>query len=82
MWNATFDLTLRECVIFIMLFSFCVLDVYCDELNNCAWNLGLYQLSNLCVYVYWVESFAHIERYSDCSHRESHLVEPFCYGIV
>ena len=30
------------------------------------------------VYVYCVESFAHIECYSDCSRRGSHLVEPFC----
>ena len=29
------------------------------------------------MYVYCVESFAHIECYSDCSHRGSHLVEPF-----
>ena len=29
------------------------------------------------MYVYCVESFAHIKCYSDCSHRGSHLVEPF-----
>ena len=29
------------------------------------------------MYVYCVESFAHIECYSDCSRRGSHLVEPF-----
>ena len=29
------------------------------------------------MYVYCVESFAHIECYSDCSCRGSHLVEPF-----
>ena len=29
------------------------------------------------VYVYCVESFAHIEGYSDSSRRWSHLVEPF-----
>ena len=34
------------------------------------------------VYVYCVESFAHIECYSDCSERGSHLVEPLCYGVV
>ena len=33
------------------------------------------------MYVYCVESFAHIECYSDCSRRGSHLVEPFCYGV-
>ena len=34
------------------------------------------------MYVYCVEIFAHIECYSDCSRRGSHLVEPFCYGVV
>ena len=34
------------------------------------------------MYVYCVESFAHIECYSDCSRRGSHLVEPLCYGVV
>ena len=29
------------------------------------------------MYVYCVESFAHIECYSDISRRGSHLVEPF-----
>ena len=33
------------------------------------------------MYVYCVESFAHIECYSDCSRRGSHLVEPFCYLV-
>ena len=38
--------------------------VVCDELNDCAWNVGLLQLSDNCVYVYCVESFAHIECYT------------------
>ena len=29
-----------------------------------------------------VESFAHIECYSDSSRRGSHLVEPLCDGVV
>ena len=62
--------------------GFASLDVVCDELNDCAWNLGMWQLSDKCVYVYCVESFAHIELYSDCSRRGSHLVEPLCYGVV
>ena len=42
------------------------------------------------MYVYCVETFAHIECYSDCSHRGSHPVEPsvcsaitveFCMGV-
>ena len=32
-------------MIFIWCVSFASLDVVCDELNDCAWNLGLYQLS-------------------------------------
>ena len=32
--------------------------------------------------VYCVESFAHIECYSDCLRRGSHLVEPFGYGVI
>ena len=34
------------------------------------------------MYVYCVESVAHIECHSDCSRRGSHLVEPLCYGVV
>ena len=40
--------------------DFASLDVVCDELNDCAWYPGLYQISDKCVYVYCVESFAHI----------------------
>ena len=58
------------------------LDVVCDELNDCVWNVGLKQLSDKWVYVYCVKSFAHIECYSDCSRRGSHSVEPFCYGDI
>ena len=46
--------------------GFASLDVVCDE-------LGLQQLSDKYVYVYCVERFAHIECYSDCSRRGSHL---------
>ena len=62
--------------------GFASLDVACDELNDCAWNLGLLQLSDKCMYVYCVEIFAHIVCDSDCSRRGSHLVEPLCYGVV
>ena len=37
--------------------GFASLDVVCDELNDCAWNVGLSQLSDKCVYVYCIESF-------------------------
>ena len=49
--------------------DFASLDLVCDELNDFAWNLSLRQLSDKCVYVYCVESFGHIECYSDCSRR-------------
>ena len=66
----------------IFCIGFASIDVVCDELNDCTWYLGLYQLSDYCVYVYCVDSFAHIECYSECSHKGSHLVEPLCYGVV
>ena len=69
-------------MISICCIGFASLDVVCAELNDCAWNVGLEQLSERCVYVYCVESFAHIEFYSDCSRKGSHLVEPLCYGVV
>ena len=28
--------------------GFASLDIVCDDLNDCAWNLGLYQLSDKC----------------------------------
>ena len=34
------------------------------------------------VYSSFLISFAHIECYSDCSHRGSHLIEPLCYDFV
>ena len=34
------------------------------------------------MYVYCVESFAHIDCYSDCSRMGDHLVEPLCYGVI
>ena len=34
------------------------------------------------LYYYCVENITHIECDSDCSRRGSHLVEPFCYGVI
>ena len=82
MENASFKYTLNGCMVYVCCVGFASLDVVCDEVNDCAWNLGLLQLSDKCVYVYCVESFAHIECYSDCSCRGRHLVEPLCYGVV
>ena len=45
--------------------GFACLDVVCNEHNDCAWNHGLSQLSDYYVYVYSVESNAHIECHSD-----------------
>ena len=73
---------LRGCVISICCVGFASLDVVCDELYDCAVNLSVYQLSDQCEYAYRVETFAHIECYSDCLCRGNHLVEPLCYGIV
>ena len=69
MGNASFKLTLYGCVVPVCCVGLASLDVVCDELYDCAWNVGLYQLSDKCVYVYCVESFAYIECYNDCSGR-------------
>ena len=39
MWNASFKLTLFGCVISIYCVGFASLDVVCDELNDCVWNV-------------------------------------------
>ena len=44
--------------------------------------VGLLQIYDKCVYVYCVESVSHIECYSDCSHRGSHLIELLYYGVA
>ena len=41
MWNANFELTLGGCVMYICYVGFASLDVVSDELNDCAWNVGL-----------------------------------------
>ena len=53
-------------------------------LRNASIQLMLYGcVVSVCgVYVYCVESFAHIECYSDWSRRWIHLVELFCYGVI
>ena len=38
-------------------------------------------LISVCMFIV-LECFSHIECYSDCSRRGSHLVEPLCYGAV
>ena len=45
--------------------GFASLDVVYDEVNDSAWN------------VYCVESFAHVECYSDCSRRGAIWLNPF-----
>ena len=44
---------------------------------------GMFVCSSLLISVYmFIVSKAHIECYSDCSRRGSHLVEPLCYGVM
>ena len=45
LWNASFKL-LFGCVISICCVGFASLDVVCDELNDCAWNVCLLQFSD------------------------------------
>ena len=44
--NAIFKLTLYGCVVSVCCVDFASLDVVCDELNDCAWNVCLLQLSD------------------------------------
>ena len=39
--NVSFKLTLYGCVVPVCCVGFATLDVVCNELNDCAWNLGL-----------------------------------------
>ena len=41
LWNASFKLMLYGCVISICCVGFASLDVVCDELTDCAWNVCL-----------------------------------------
>ena len=40
LWNASFKLT-YGCVVFICCVGFASVDVVCDELNDCPWNVCL-----------------------------------------
>ena len=59
-------------------------DVVCDELHDYAWKFVCSSfLISMCVHVYCVESFAHIECYSDCSRRGGgHLLELLRYYLM
>ena len=81
MWNASFKLMLSGCVVSMCCVGFASLDVVCGELNDSAGMLVCNSFL-ISVYVYCVESFAHIKCYSDCSYRGSHLVKPLCYGVI
>ena len=48
MWNAGFKLTLFGCVISICCVGFVSVDVVCDELNDCAWNV---YLISVCMFI-------------------------------
>ena len=51
MWNASFKLTLFGCVIYIYCVGFASLDVVCDELNDCAWNVCSSFLISVCMFI-------------------------------
>ena len=42
-------LTLSGCVVSIWCVGFASLDVVCDELNDCAWNVCFHQISPRCL---------------------------------
>ena len=42
MWHTSFKLTLSGCVVFICCVGFALLNVVCDEPNDCVWNVCLY----------------------------------------
>ena len=50
MWNASFKLTFG-CVISICCVGFASLDVVCDELNDCAWNVCSSFLISVCMFI-------------------------------
>ena len=56
-------------MIYICCVGFASFDVVCDEL-----------MISVCLFI--VSKAFHIECYSDCSCSGSHLVEPFCYGVI
>ena len=51
----------EACVVYECCVGFGSLGVVLHLLHNCTYNPGLDQLSDYCIYVYCVESFAHIE---------------------
>ena len=46
LWHASFKLMLSGCVFSICCVGPASLDVVCDELNGCVWNVCLWQFSN------------------------------------
>ena len=51
LWDASFKLTLFGCVISICCVGFASLDVVCDELNDCAWNVCSRFLISVCMFI-------------------------------
>ena len=59
--------------------GFAFLDVVCDELNDCAWNVVCSSfLISVCMFI--VSKALLIS--SDCSRMGSQFVGPLCYGVV
>ena len=79
MWNASLKLTLFGCVISICCVGFVSLDVVCDELIDCAWNVFLI---SVCMFIVskalLISSATVIVR----AGGGGHLVEPICYGVI
>ena len=72
----------EDCVIYICCVGFASLDVVCDELNYCAWNLGLYQLSDKLRGAIWLNPFSMV-LFSVCSAVmvEGCVLYPCCVGV-
>ena len=51
MWNARFELTLLGCVISKCCVDFASLDIVCDELNDCVWNVCISFLIRVCMFI-------------------------------
>ena len=62
--------------------DFTFLDVFYDELKDCAWNLGLKQLSDECVCVYGIENFTHIECCSFIASWTGFVVSMMLYPCI
>ena len=80
MWNASLKLTMSGCVVSICYVGFASLNVICDELNDCAWKVCLYQMISVCMFI--VSKALLIVSAAVIIRAEGHLVEPLCYCVI